>query len=284
MQLEIGTIHTMTVRQQTKNGYVITKGSEQAMLPFSYTNKELHTNSFVDVFLYYDKKGQLVGTMQLPQVAIGVYDWVEVMDVIPKLGVFVNIGMKEEVLVSSDDLPSYQKAWPLPGDKLYVTLATDKKNRLLAVPATKKVFQDMYHLAHDAELNDKIVGRTIRVDREGAVIITKDENYRGFIHHTEREKELRLGELVTGRVIEVKEDGSLNVSLIPLKHERMDEDAARILTHLEKVGGVMPLGDKSDPSKIRKTFQMSKSAFKRALGRLMKEKKIEQHDGKTFLK
>src|SRR5699024_8137084 len=170
-----------------------------------------------------------------------------------------------------------------PGDQLYVTLDTDKKGRLLAVPATEKVFNDLYGFATEVELNDAVVGRAIRVDREGTVIFT-DENYRGFIHHTEREKEPRLGEQVTGRVVEVKEDGTLNVSLMPLKHERMSDDAEKILMFLEKTeDGSMPFGDRSDPEKIRATFGMSKSAFKRALGRLMKERKIEQQDGKTYL-
>src|SRR5690625_4677428 len=110
-----------------------------------------------------------------------------------------------------------------------------------------------------------------------------DNTERGFIHHTEREVEPRLGEYVTGRVIEVKEDGTLNVSLLPLKHERMADDATKILSYLEESAGEMTFTDRSDPEEIRATFHMSKSAFKRALGRLMKEKKIEQRDGKTFL-
>lgn len=280
--LDVGTIHTMTVGNKTHEGYRLTKGTAEVILPFNFSDQELEQDNLVDVFLYYDKNGQLMGTMQLPKVVIGVFDWVEVMDVIVNLGVFVDIGMKEEVLVSSDDLPLFEAAWPRPGDKLYVTLGTDKKKRLLAEPAPEKVFNDLYGFAEDVELNEQIVGRAVRVDREGTVILT-NESYRGFIHHTEREKEPRLGEQVTGRVIEVKEDGTLNVSLMPLKHERMDDDAAKILDILKKSDGVIPFCDKSDPIKIRNTFNMSKSAFKRALGRLMKERKIKQRDGKTFL-
>src|SRR5699024_749962 len=168
-----------------------------------------------------------------------------------------------------------------PGDQLYVTLDTDKKGRLLAVPATEKVFNDLYGFATEVELNDAVVGRAIRVDREGTVIFT-DENYRGFIHHTEREKEPRLGEQVTGRVIEVKEDGTLNVSLMPLKHERMSDDAEKIFAYLEANGGEMPFGNKTDPDIIRDTFHMSKAAFKRALGRLMKKGKVKPHENTTY--
>jgi len=280
--LEAGTIHTMTVEEKTNAGYQLMKGNERAFLPIDYADHELKQDAVIDVFLYYDKKGQLVATMKMPKMVIGSYNWVEVMDVIPNLGVFVNVGIEEEVLVSSDDLPYLQTAWPLPEDMLYVTLSTDKKGRLLAIPATEKIFNDLYSLVTDVGLNNEVTGRAIRVDREGTVIVTK-EDYRGFIHYTEREKEPRLGEEITGRVIEVKEDGTLNVSLMPLKHERMADDATKILSYLEESAGEMTFTDRSDPEEIRATFHMSKSAFKRALGRLMKEKKIEQRDGKTFL-
>src|SRR5699024_5231278 len=111
-----------------------------------------------------------------------------------------------------------------------------------------------------------------------------EDMYRAFLHHTERDREPRLGQFVTGRIIEVKEDGTVNISLKPLKQDRIDDDAEVILTYLKENDGVIPFTDKSDPNDIRKTFNFSKSAFKRALGRLMKNEKVEQKEGKTYLK
>src|SRR5699024_3556145 len=118
-------------------------------------------------------------------------------------------------------------------------------------------------------LNQVVSGPVYFTSKEGSVMLT-EEKYRGFIHHTEREREPRLGEHVTGRIIEVKEDGTLNVSLLPLKHERIDDDAELILAYLNEHDGEMPFNDRSSPDDIRNTFQISKSAFKRALGRLMR--------------
>ena len=278
----VGTIHRMTVQDVSNEGYLLVKGTEKAVLPRDFAKEALKANDAVDVFLFTDKKGRLMATEVLPKVVKGVFDWAEVVEQVPKLGVFVDIGSSVEVLVSVDDLPAFQSAWPVAGDKLYVTLSTDKQSRLLAVPGSERDFSDLFSYAVEVELNERVSGRVIRVDREGAVIIT-DEHYRAFIHHTEQEKEPRLGEYFSGRVIEVKEDGTLNVSLLPLKHERLSDDAEKIYAYLNKVGGEMPFGDKSDPEKIRQTFGMSKAAFKRALGRLMKERKVEQRDGKTFL-
>src|SRR5699024_11877284 len=83
-------------------------------------------------------------------------------------------------------------------DKLFVTLKADSKDRLLAIPAKESYFQDMFQFANNVDLNEQVTGRIIRVDREGAVIYT-DDGYRGLIHNTEREKEPRLGQSVTGR-------------------------------------------------------------------------------------
>lgn len=281
-QLPVGSIQAMRVTERTDDSFILRKGTIKASLPFDSIESEIEIDSIIDVFLYTDKSKQVLATAKIPKVSIDMYDWAEVVDVIPHLGAFISIGIDEDILIFSEDLPLFKSVWPKPGDKLYVTLKVDNNNRLLAVPATEKIVADLFRFAENVELNEKVSGRAIRVDREGTVIIT-DDHYRGFIHHTERNIEPRLGEHVTGRVIEVKEDGTLNVSLLPLKHERMSDDAIKIVTFLEEAAGEMAFTDRSDPEEIRATFQMSKSAFKRALGRLMKEKKIEQRDGKTFL-
>lgn len=95
------------------------------------------------------------------------------------------------------------------------------------------------------------------------------------------EAEPRLGEEVEVRVIAVKEDSSLNGSLLPRKHERLGQDAEAVFAYLQSVGGKMPFGDKSAPEEITEMFHMSKGAFKRALGTLMKAGKVKQQDGWT---
>lgn len=282
-ELTIGTIQTMEVLRKIDTGYVLAKDMSEVLLHHNETAHELEENQEVDVFLYMDKKGQTIATTKLPSIERDVYGWAEVVEVLKNLGVFVNIGTSKEILVSTDDLPIYEDVWPAVGDKLYVTLGTDRKGRLLAIPASEGIVDLECAGAPVEVLNQAIDGRVYRTDREGSVILT-EENYRGFIHHTERKIEPRLGEWVTARVIEVKADGSLNMSLRPLKQQGMVEDADAILKHLEENDGVIPFSDKSDPDDIRGTFNISKAAFKRALGKLMKEGKIEQHDGETQLK
>lgn len=282
MQLSVGTVQMLTVLRKIDTGYVLSDGTNDILLHNNEATNELQINESVKVFLYNDRNNQIVATMKIPSIQLETYDWAEVVENIPKLGVFVNIGINKDMLVSVDDLPVYTKVWPEVGDKLYVTLGTDQEGRLLAIPATESVFMNMRELALDEIFNTSVTGHVYYTSREGSAVFTNN-GYRGFIHHTEREQEPRLGELITGRVIEVKEDGTINVSLLPLKHERMDDDAELILNELKKNDGVISLSDKSDPDDIRKAFGFSKSAFKRAVGGLMKDRKVKQQNGKTYL-
>lgn len=279
----VGEIHTLHIKEQGEKGFILEKESKEILLPYVLTDKELAVGEEVEVFIYLEKSGRTIASTTLPKMVIGGFGWAEVVEVLPNLGAFVDIGTTTDVLVSFDELPILTEVWPEVGDKLYVTLKVDRKNRLLAKPASETELEEVYSFSPDLELNNEVKGHIIRVDREGSVMIT-DNTERGFIHHTERDVEPRFGQYVTGRVIEVKEDGTLNVSLLPLKHERISDDAQQILDFLEAADGPIPFGDKSDPEAIRDTFQMSKSAFKRALGHLMKAKKVEQQDGKTYLR
>lgn len=281
--LPIGTIQTATVLRKIETGYVLQKETDEVLLHHNETDHELEVDDDVEVFLYNDKNNQIVATMTLPTILMDTYDWAEVIEVIPNLGAFVHIGIAKDILVSIDDLPLFENVWPQVGDKLYVTLGKDQEERLLALPATEGVFDRIRELAPDVLFNKEISGHVYRTSKEGTAFFSED-GYRGFIHHTERIEEPRLGEFIKGRVIAVKDDATVNVSLKPLKQERMGDDADTILAYIENNDGAIPFGDKSDPEDIRATFNMSKSAFKRALGKLMKEKKIEQQDGQTFIK
>lgn len=281
--ISLGTVQTLPIDRKIDTGYVLIKDHQDILLHEKETFGNPAVGEEIEVFLYNDKNNRTVATMTIPSVQLGIYDWAEVVEVVPGLGVFVNININKEMLVSIDNLPLFESVWPEVGDKLFVTLGKDQLGRLLAIPAGEKVMWDRREIAPDELLNQQVSGYVYLTSREGAACFT-EEGYRGFIHHSEREHEPRLGEFITGRVIEVKEDGSINVSLLPLKQERIGSDAELILEHLEANDGVIPFSDKSDPEDIKGTFGFSKSAFKRALGTLLKQQKVEQKEGKTYIK
>ncbi|WP_440895555.1 CvfB family protein [Amphibacillus sp. Q70] len=280
--IQVGNIVHLTVKKKLPNGYMLTDDTSDIFLDTKESDDTYNEGDKIEVFLYHDDKRKIAATTQIPNVRFSTFDWAEVVEVNKNLGVFVNIGTSKDVLVSLDDLPQYSSAWPIVGDQLYVTLKLDKKNRLLADPVREVDFEDNWDQAPESLFNQDIKGRVFRSGKEGAVMIS-EEGYRGFIHHSQRKREPRVGEWIEGRVIKVKQDGTLNVSLLPRKKEAQSFDADRIMTYLKQNDGEMPFDNQSDPDDIRTIFQMSKAAFKRAIGKLYKERRIKQEAGKTIL-
>lgn len=280
--IQVGSIVHLTVKKSLPDGYMLTDDSADIFLDTSESVGTYNEGDKIEVFLYQDSKKQIVATTKLPNVSFSAFDWAEVVEINENLGAFVNIGTSKDVLVSLDDLPQYSSVWPIAGDQLYVTLKLDKKNRLLADPVKEADFEDNWDQAPESLFNQDIKGRVFRSGKEGAVMIS-EEGYRGFIHHSQRKREPRVGEWVSGRVIKVKQDGTLNVSLLPRKKEAQSVDADTIMTYLKQNGGKIPFDNQSDPDQIRSTFQMSKAAFKRAIGKLYKERRIRLEAGKTIL-
>lgn len=213
------------------------------------------------------------------------YGWGTVTEVRRDLGVFVDTGLPDkEVVVSLDVLPEMKELWPKKGDKLYVKLDVDKKDRIWALPAEPEVFQKMAGPAYDNMHNQTWPAIVYRLKLTGTFVYLPENNMLGFIHPSERYAEPRLGEVVNARVIGFREiDRTLNLSLKPRSFEMLENDAQMILTYLESNGGFMTLNDKSSPDDIKATFGISKGQFKKALGGLMKAKKIKQDQFGTEL-
>lgn len=282
-ELHPGTVVTLEVVREAPFGYFLSDGESDVLLHRLEMKGEVEIGQKVEVYLYQDKMGRLAATMSIPTIQQGTYGWAKVENVKHNLGAFVDIGISKGILVTKDDLPKFKEIWPQPGDQLYITVKEDEHGRLFGRLATEEVIQGLMKPAPAKLHQTEIQGRVYRLLKTGTFLIT-EEGYRCFVHESERREEPRLGQLVTGRVIMVKDDGTLNVSLLPKKLDKMDQDSNIIFTYLELHHGAMPYGDKSDPDEIQRKFKMSKASFKRALGRLMKEGKIEQKEGWTYLK
>lgn len=279
--IEAGKVQSLQVYRQVDFGFYVSDEVEEVLLPKKEIIGDIELEQDVDVFIYHDHEGRWISTMKTPKITVDTYDWVEVVGVNAGLGVFINIGITKDILISSDDLPLFEEVWPTVGDKLYCTLKTDKNGRLLGKLAPDPVMKDIATPATRSAFNKNVKGRIYRTVKVGSYIFT-DEGYIGFIHESQRRIEPRLGEEIEARIIDVKEDGTVNASLIPRGHEGMDDDSRVIYEYMEGRGGAMPYWDKSNPEDIQDRFEMSKAAFKRALGKLMKEGKVYQEEGWTY--
>lgn len=281
----IGRVVELEVARQADFGYFLTDGidEEDVLLHSKETDRQLELDEKVRVFLYTDSKGRITATTTIPEITVGVYGWAAVSDIKPGLGVFLNIGIQKDMLLGEEDLPAHQSIWPEIGDLLFITLRVNKNHRIYVRVATDPIIEENSVKATRADFNKSIHGYIYRTAKVGSWIFTA-EGFKGFIHESQRNVEPRLGEKVEGRIIDVKEDGTINVSLLPRKEEALDDDAEKILAVLNIRNGAMPYWDKSLPEEIQERFQMSKASFKRALGRLMKEGKVYQEEGWTYTK
>ncbi|WP_313538219.1 CvfB family protein [Enterococcus sp.] len=245
---------------------------------------EHHLGEAVEGFGYQNQKQENVLTTIIPKSRKGHYAFGTVTGSRRDLGVFVDIGLKDkDMVVSLDELPTIRELWPKKGDRLMVSLRVDEKERIWATVADEKIFKALSKNGNEAMKNQDITGTVYRLKLAGSYLLT-DDFHVGFVHPSERYQEPRLGEVVKGRVIGVRPDGVLNVSLKPRAYEAISDDAAMILTFLERAADhQIPYTDKSTPEEILQTFGISKGQFKRAIGNLFKQRLIEQKDGVTKL-
>lgn len=233
----------------------------------------------VSGFIYESSDKRKKMTTTIPKVQQGQYAWGTVTQVRKDLGVFVDIGLLDkEIVVSLDDLPQMKELWPKKDDKLMIGLKVDKKGRLWGDLANETVFRSIAKNGTPKDKNRDVTATAYRLKIVGTYVLT-DDFYIGFIHPNERIDEPRLGETVKGRVIGVRPDGVLNLSLRQRAHEAIGDDAQMLLALLEQSAAkFLPYHDKSDPEDIKQYFGISKGQFKRAIGNLLKQRKIKQTD------
>lgn len=273
--MKIGHINKFKVERKTNLGYIL---KDQDIEVFLHQNdcggREPEIGSEVSAFVYFDHQGRVAATLDKPLITTVDCDFVKVVDVMP-YGVFVDIGIRKDILLSADDLPLNKALWPKPGDEVYAYLKLQKKRALLIDLATREDFLDIKVPADPSVFGQKLNVRVIKIGAEGVNVIST-EGYLGFIHHTEYREEPRLGALIEARVTYVRPDGEINLSLLPRKEMAMVEDQETIYQFLKQNDGVLPICDKSSPEEINALLNMSKASFKRALGGLLKKRLVKQ--------
>lgn len=286
MQNLLGTVFTGLVIDENDTSYFIQK--DGITFKLDKTEGEHQIGDAVEGFGYQGHKQDNRLTTIIPDVRQDNFAFAEVVATRKDLGAFVSIGLPDkEMVVSLDELPTMKELWPKKGDRLMVSLIVDNKDRMWATLADDQFFNDYGRLvpytSRDEFKNKDVMVTAYRLKVAGTYVITED-NYLGFLHPSERYIEPRVGEVAKARVIGVAPNGTLNISFKPRAHEVISDDAMMILTFLEKSKeGRIPFTDKSAPEEISATFAISKGQFKRALGSLMKAKKVKQEDGFTIL-
>ena len=232
----------------------------------------------VEVFLYRDPKRRLTASMRVPKMKEGQIARMKVVNV-SKDGAFLDVGAERGIFMPFAGM----RGRPRIGERVWAKLYTDKSGRLAVTMEVEDEMRRASKPAEGVKVGDSVTGEIYNYTDSGAFLFSK-ERYIVFIDNKEMKVRPRVGETVTARVTFVREDGRLNASLREIKEKAMVSDGEEILALLRERKGKMPYSDTTSPEIIRDKFGVSKAAFKRALGRLLKEGKIEQRDGWTYLR
>jgi hypothetical protein len=281
-KLEPGHIYTLMVARTAEFGAFLDAGTGQTaddiLLHKEQQTAPVAVSERVKVFLYRDPRGRLTATMRLPTVKEGDLARLKV-EAATKMGIFLEMGTDKGLLLPFAEM----KARPKPGDYIWVEIYRDKSDRLAATMEIEGLLNRLSKPATELKRGDVVTGTVYHQTEDGSFLWTTGEHV-AFLHRDERTHELRIGEDITARITHVREDGRLNISMRPLKEEGRIVDADIILNFLQqRQSGRMPYSDDSPPEIIKEKFGISKAAFKRALGKLIRDGLVEQKEGWTNL-
>ena len=158
------------------------------------------------------------------------------------------------------------------GDEILVTLYIDKSSRLCA--SMKKLYDLLSKDSPYAE-GDIVNGRIYEFSDNFGTFLAVDDKYSAMIPRHEDCSKLRIGDVIEAKVTKVKEDGKLDVTLRDKAYIQMEDDAELVMQIIEEFAGVLPFTNKASPEVIKRETGLSKNAFKRAVGRLYKERRVE---------
>ncbi|MDR6781780.1 putative RNA-binding protein (virulence factor B family) [Pedobacter africanus] len=265
--IAIGQYNDLRIIRKTEEGLVLTEGEKEILLPYVDVPKNAEIGDNLNLFVFMQKDGRLQATSKRPLACVGDFACLTVVDETEDGGVFMDIGIGKDIYVPKRE----QKRPMFRGDKHVVYVFLDESNdRMLA---SSKLINYVEEEEIDLEEGDEV--SLLIADRSdlgyNAII---DNKYIGLLYTNELFDELNPGETRKGWVKKIRVEGKIDLSLQPMGYGHILETKDVILEDLKYSGGVIALGDKSSPEAIYQYFKISKSAFKKAIGGLYKDRLI----------
>lgn len=278
--IELGKKQTLTVVKTVDFGIYLAEdknadAENRVLLPKKQVPEGTKTGDKLEVFIYKDSQDRLIATTREPKLQVGQTALLKVVQV-TKIGAFLDWGLEKDLL-----LPYHEQTLRVrEGEECLVALYVDKSSRLCA---TMKVY---HYLSTRTPyvVGDTVKGRVYEISERFGVFVAVDDKYSALIPAREAAGKYRPGQILELRVTEVKEDGKMNVTDRQKAYLQLNEDAEMVLGVIHEFAGVLPFDDKASPEVIKREFGLSKNAFKRAVGHLLKEGKIEIRERRIYAK
>lgn len=275
--MNLGCMQTLRVIKRVEFGVYLAEregadATERVLLPKKQVPENTHIGDEIEVFLYKDSKDRLIATTTVPKVTLDGFAVLTVKEV-GKIGAFLDWGLEKDLFLPYKEMTRKVQE----GDEILVRLYIDKSQRLCA--STKGIYHCL-STQSPYQIGDEVEGRIYEFGHDFGTFVAVDDRYSAMLPKHEDVSYLKLGDVISAEVMGVKEDGKLDISMRKKAYIQMGDDAEKVLDILDSYAGVLPFTEKASPEIIFRETGLSKAAFKRAVGRLYKERKITINDGK----
>lgn len=267
--IKLGEFQTLTIVNKTEHGVYLSENAnskDKVLLPKNQVESSFKIGDTINVFIYKDSMDRIIATTTTPLIELDKLAVLTVTEV-NKVGAFLDWGLSKDLLLPYKEQTTSVK----PGDKVLVSMYIDKSNRLCA---TTKVY-DLLRADSPYHKNDDVNAIVISYNDKYGIFVAIDNKYYGLIPNNEFSSIPTIGSPIKARVIEVRPDGKLNLTMRQNVALQIDTDSKIVLEKLLNADGFLPYNDKSKPELIKKEFNLSKNSFKKAIGKLYRERKIE---------
>ncbi len=267
--IKLGEIQKLEIIKKVEFGVYLadkeTQAADKVLLPAKQVPREAKIGDEIEVFVYRDSKDRLIATTTRPLITLGNVARLRVVQT-GQIGAFLDWGLEKDLLLPFKE----QKKRVKEGESCLVALYIDKSDRLCA---TMNVYR---YLRQDSpyKKDDRVTGTVYEISDNFGAFVAVDDIYSGLIARKELYGDIQVGGTAAARVIDVREDGRLNLSIREKAYLQIEKDAEKILQVIDSYDGALPFTDKASPETIKREMQMSKNEFKRAVGHLLKEKKV----------
>ncbi|WP_207427540.1 S1 RNA-binding domain-containing protein [Pedobacter sp. SYSU D00535] len=268
--IEIGSYNNLNFKRKTYDGVILTDGEREVLLPAKELISYEEDQEEFFVFVYLNKDENLVATLERPFACVGDFAYLTVVGENEK-GVFVDIGIDKDVFVPARE----QKRPMFKGDKHVVYVYLDERSGKITASSYLDEYVDVE--VGDLEEGDEVSLLICERSELGYSAIINNR-YIGLLYHNEVYEELEIGEEKQGFIKKIRENKKIDLSLRPIGFDFILESKDVLLEIIKKNGGVLKLGDKSDPEEIKQQLKMSKKAFKQVIGGLYKQRLITISD------
>lgn len=268
--INVGAYNELEVVKQLDFGIYLKDGDTEILMPTKWVPQDTKIGDKLNVFIFRDSDDRLIATTVEPYAMANTFAFLEAKQV-NQVGAFLDWGMDKDLLV-----PFREQSQRLEPGRSYVVFVyvDEETNRLTASTKLNRYIENTNIELRDGDIVDLLIYSETDLGFNAII----NNRYSGLIYKNEIYEAIRIGDNIKGYVKHVREDNKIDLSLQKSGFELVDDVKWRILNMMKQGEGFLALTDNSSPEEIKAKFQISKKAFKKAVGALYRERLVKITD------